>query len=179
MKRVLKVAIVALALVPATPVMMGEQDGWLSTGSSTAYLDLSMNLSAPPAAMIKVSGLSDVSFSKVAGEGQLSSEERTACVYMIGSGTYSVTVTANPLLSSNGVAYPYTLNVTETRSNTEFNESADVTSEAAIIQGTNLIPSDEEGCGNIDNLRLTFTETGDLDEAFSATSTIQVTVTPG
>ena len=176
MKRPLKSAIAVFALINLVPVAIGATDGY-EGATSTASLELSMTLSAVPAAMIRISGLTDVSFSKNVGDAQLPSEVTGACVHMTEPGTYSIKVTANPLTSSDNQSYPFTLSIDDLLSN--YTDSVDVTDQVGVIQGQNLVPSNKPGCDNVNTLELTFTETGDLTEAFSATSTIVLTVTAG
>ena len=131
---------------------------------------------AAPAAMIKISGLSDVSFTKTVGDAQLTPETRDACVHMDQPGTYSITITAEPLTSSDGRSYPYQVVVSETAS--DFETTLDVTDETEIANGDGLIPSSSSNCGDTETLDLVISEEGDLTEAFSATTTITLLVTP-
>ena len=174
MKRPFRIAIAAFSLINLVPVAIGATDGYEGE-VSTATLELSMPLNAAPAAMIRISGLTDISFSKNVGDAQLPSEVTGACVYMKEPGTYSIKVTANPLTSSDNQSYPFTLSIDDLLS--DYAGSVDVTDQPGIIQGQNLVPSNKDGCDNVDTLELTFTETGDLTEAFSATSTIVLAVT--
>ena len=163
-------ACVAIATLPASGGVDGFE-GMTSTGSLT----LSVTLNAPSNALIKISGLEDVSFVKDVGAGPASDDTQTACVYMSEAGSFNVQVTANPL-SANNKFYNYKLVVSDGTAQNSVELNVSDTSESKTLSGINA--STIKGCSDGDPLQLVFSDEGDIAEDFTASAQISLLVSP-
>ena len=128
--------------------------------------------------MIQISGLSDISIAKTAGDSAIADQESTACVYMKGGDSYSVTLTANPLISD-GKHYPYGIEVYQNSITTPSIE-LEVTDSQESNSAFGFEASTAPGCASARklNIRISDVDSTDFTEAFTATATVSISVAP-
>lgn len=167
--------IIIFFLALAASVTADAATNGVESMESTGTLQISVNLSAPTVATIKITGLEDVSFSKEAGDPALTAVSRSACVYMSEAGQFSVHVTAGPLTSGDSY-YDYKIELSDGTAEQSIDIEVSDTEATGQLQG--ITASTEAGCNGDNPLQLSFYDEGTLDQSFSATATVTLRVVP-
>ena len=151
-------------------------DGLLGTTSEDSF-NIKVELSEAPK-MIQISGLSDISIEKTAGDAAIADQESTACVYMEQGIDYGVKLTADPLTNT-GKHYPYKVEVYQS-STSNPSIALSVTDTQLSREKFGFVASTDDSCSSAPKLNIRVTDVGsdDFTSAFSATATVKIMVFP-
>ena len=177
MKYLLPTLLAAAILPSVAAAQVTPKQGDLAVGSSEGVLGMTLNVAET--ARIQVNGLDDLTFDS--DKGSIPNPEiEEFCVYMDETGTYDVTVTAQPFQATGLTDLPFNLAYTayDLQGAQTHRESETFDGNTTQLILTGLTPSDMLDCTNGKAAELSIGLNAIASEAGTFTTTVTVLVEP-
>jgi hypothetical protein len=177
MKYLFPTLLAAAALPSIAAAQVTPQQGELAVGRSEGVIGLTLNVAET--ARIQVNGLNDLTFDTDKGSAPLPKIE-PFCVYMDESGTYDVTVTAQPFKATGLTDLPFNLAYTayDLQGAQTHRESETFDGTTTQLTLTGLTPSDMVDCPNGDSAEFSINLGAIANQAGTFSTTVTILVEP-